>query len=1079
MLASTVELPPSSSLPPSSTSSSPPLSFPSTSSFRSKINRYWRCVHQDQKRVKQAVISDVSVSLPADIRPHATVAIEGIHMLGLLDSGASISCLGRNAMQRIEQLGLTMKPINQSVHTADGSSQSVLGFVEPKVSFKDRVEKIRLFVIPSLTQELYLGVDFWRKFELAPDIIGELTSSTNIPPRPADSIALSSHELSEGQQVLLDSVRSEFLSSEDVGLGKTPLLQHRIDTGSSVPIKQRYYTVSPAIQTILNEEADAMLARGVIEESQSPWSSPVLVVRKPDGKRRFCLDCRAVNKVTIKDAYPMPIIDGILASLHETVFISSVDLKDAFWQIELTQDSREKTAFTIPGRPLYHFVRMPFGLCNAPQTMCRLMDKVIPNELKEYVFVYIDDLLVVSKTFEDHVSRLRAVAKCLREANLTINVKKSKFCMKEIRYLGHVVGNGCIKADPGKVEAITKFPVPRTVRQVRSFLGMCGWYQRYISGFASIAAPITNLLAKHERFVWTDEAQEGFEKLKSCLTSAPVLRHPDFTKPFVIQCDASQSGVGGVLYQVDDEGDEHPIAYMSKKLNGAQRNYSVTEQECLAAILCIKKFRGYVEGMTFKVVTDHASLKWLMTQKDLTGRLARWSLKLQAFDFSIEHRRGSENVVPDALSRVHVDELTLPENDSPLNLDDVAFDSVPYLEMRNRIESQANRLPDLRVRGKHIFIRTRQRPGYPTVDSDCWRLWVPQGLTSLAITNAHCPPLASHPGVAKTLEKLRRSFYWPKMAVQVTTFVQACKTCKETKAPNVTLRPPMGDQVFVERPWQRLYIDLLGPYPRSKSGNTTLLIVLDHFSKFVLLKPIRKATAAEIVGFLEKEVFHVYGVPETIWSDNGVQFVSRDFQSLLGRYGVSHIRTASHSPQSNASERVNRSILAAIRSYITDNQQNWDAEISSISSALRNNVHESTGYSPHYLVFGQYFVNHGSCYKLLRELQALPEDEIQVLAPPDFKLLVGEKVRENLNRAYDRHEKAYNTRCRAVSFEPGQEIYRRNFQLSKFSDGVNAKLNKQWLKARVVNRIGNSLYELEDMAGKPLKLRYHAKDLKQ
>lgn len=496
---------------------------------KSKASRYWKEVRLSKQRLSRAVISEVSNEFPLDIRPHATISIMGLHIRGLLDSGASISCLGCNGLKRIEALGLKMKPISKSIHTADGSAQPVLGYLDLVVEFKNKSKKVRFFVVPSLTQELYLGIDFWDKFGLAPAMVSELSSI----PTFGDVVqpASNAHELSVEQQSLLDAVKQEFVSSEQAGLGKTSVLKHSIDVGSSTPIKQRHHFVSPPIQEILNSEVDAMLSRGIIEESKSSWSSPVLVVKKPDGKRRFCLDCRAVNNVTIKDAYPMPIIDGILASLHETVFISSIDLKDAFWQIELDVDSRDKTAFTIPGRPLYQFVRMPFGLCNAPQTMCRLMDKVIPSELREFVFVYIDDLLVVSKCFESHLARLKTVAKCLREANFTINVSKSKFAMREVKYLGHIVGNGQIKPDPGKVDAINEFPAPRTVRQVRRFLGLCGWYRRYISGFAAIAAPITDLLGKHSRFTWTDEAQVAFDKLKACLTSAPVLTHPDFSKP--------------------------------------------------------------------------------------------------------------------------------------------------------------------------------------------------------------------------------------------------------------------------------------------------------------------------------------------------------------------------------------------------------------------------------------------------------------------------------------------------------------------------------------------------------------------
>lgn len=541
--------------------------------------------------------------------------------------------------------------------------------------------------------------------------------------------------------------------------------------------------------------------------------------------------------------------------------------------------------------------------------------------------------------------------------------------------------------------------------------------------------------------------------------------------------------MGSVLYQLDDDGNERPIAFMSKKLNAAQRNYSITELECLAAILSVKRFRGYVEGMPFTIVTDHASLKWLMGQRDLSGRLARWSLKLQGFDFSIEHRKGSANVVPDALSRVYVDELDVDElmaEEAALNIDleSPAFEDTEYVSLRTTINENQQRLPDVRVMDGKVFHRSEFCSGDLQLDATVWKLWIPKPLQEPLMAAAHRPPMASHGGVAKTVERLRRQCFWPGMTVDVRRMVGNCSTCGETKAPNDTLRPPMGQQIATERPFQFVYTDMLGPYPRSKHGNTTILVVLDKFSKFILLHPLRKATAKEVIEFIEQRVIQMFGAPEVLYSDNGVQYKSKEFSALMQKYGVRHLTSATHAPQANASERANRSILAALRSYIDGDQSNWDVNLQAIACAMRSSIHASTKVTPFYALFGQHMMQHGSSYRLARTLQGLSEGNLEVLPAAEFRDLLHQNIKTNLVAAHQRHERAYNTRCKDVEFRPGQEVYRRNFALSDFAKGFNAKLGRQWLKARVLRKVGTAMYELEDLAGKSLALPYHAKDLK-
>lgn len=961
------------------------------------------------------------------------------------------------------------------VRTADGTPNEVLGYLELSITFNSITDVLKFCVVPSLKEEVYLGIDFWNKFKIIPFALDEIT----IPNEENNR-----HSLSDIQEKEVAEVIESFPSYERKGLGRTNIIEHTIDVGNSIPIKQRFYPISPAVRSEMYRELDRMIELDVIEESNSSWSSPVVMVRKSNGKSRLCLDSRKVNGLTKKDAYPLPLIDGLLGRLSETKYISSLDLKDAFWQIPLAVESRDKTAFTVPGRPLYQFKVMPFGLCNAPQTMCRLMDKVIPHRLHDKIFVYLDDLLIISSSYEEHISLIRLVAKLLSEAGLTINIDKSHFLLKEIKYLGFLVGEKGLRVDPEKVEAIVEFPVPATVKQIRRFLGMSGWYRRFIPNFSGITAPITDLLKNKKKFHWTPEAQSAFIQLKTLLTTSPVLKTPNYSRPFYIRCDASTQGIGSVLYQLSEENDELPISYMSQKLNGAQKNYSITELECLAAVLSVKKFRPYVEGHEFTIITDHASLKWLMTQRDLSGRLARWSLKLQAYNFKIEHQKASQNVVPDALSRIYCDsidefeeEINKFESVSMVDLNSSAFEDVEYKEFREKIVANPSQYPMLRVNENKIFIKQDPRRSEPLSLVSCWKLWVPKDLTSNLIAHEHTNPLSAHCGIKKTMQRLRRVYYWPRMIFEVTKFISDCETCKSCKAPNTTLRPPLGTAFISERPFQRIYVDLLGPYPRSKSGKTTIIIVVDQLTKFVVLKTINKAVASKIVEFLKNDIFLVYGVPEIIHSDNGVQFVGKEFQALLKEFGVKHMRTAIYSPQSNASERVNRSILAAIRAYLQGNHKEWDILLPEISCALRSANHDSTGHSPYYAVFGYNKIDHGDAYKLLRKINSVGESDLEILSTSDRLRLVHDQIRSNLSKAFKKNEHTYNLRSREIVFEPGQKVFVRTHPISDASKNFSAKLAPKFIKAFILSRQGNVNYIVGDENGNVMGT-YHAKDIK-
>ena len=604
-------------------------------------------------------VNEIHISMkPQDKRYYAHVEVLGEKLSGLLDSGASPTVI--NSFEIIKKFDIPTYPINLKVSTADGTKYNVTLYAEIPFSFRGQTKIIPTLYVPNFSQKLLLGITFWKAFRIHPcpleheDCnseesvfeINEIEAESNLDEKPPPVI------LSDREKEKLKEVVGTFPCSIPGKLGRTELIQHDIDVGDQKPIKQRHYEVSPYVLKKVREEVNRMLSMGVIKPSLSSWSSPVVIVPKPDGRIRLCLDLRKVNAVTKnKDAYPLPNIGTILSRLQSTKFISALDLKDAFWQIGLTERAKEVLAFKIPEMGLYQMEVMPFGATTAAQTMSRLMDLVIGHDLEPYVFVYLDDIIVVTDTFERHIQILTEVAKRIKSAGLTISVEKSRFCLDQMKFLGYVIDARGVRVDPDKVKCILNYPIPKTVKDIRRFIGMAGYYRRFVDRFSEISAPLTDLIKSKGKISWSEKADQAFRDLKSRLVSAPILATPKWNEKFTIHADASDFAVGAVITQGEGEK-EKPVAFMSKKLVGAQKHYTTTEKECLAILTAIEHFRGYIEGTSFNVITDHAALTWLNSLKIKSGRLARWIARLSCFDFEPKHKKGKLHVIPDALSRV-------------------------------------------------------------------------------------------------------------------------------------------------------------------------------------------------------------------------------------------------------------------------------------------------------------------------------------------------------------------------------------------------------------------------------------------
>ena len=444
----------------------------------------------------------------------------------------------------------------------------------------------------------------------------------------------------------------EICAVGDMKLGKTNIVKHKINTGDNKPIAQNPYRADIGRRKIIKEEIKKMFKNGIIRKSSGPWASPVVIVEKKDGSKRFCVDYRQINDITITDAHPIPRIDDLLEQFREANWFSSLDLASGYWQIEMDEKDREKTAFTCH-LGLFEFNVMPFGLKNAPPTFQRMMNEILGDWLDEFVVVYIDDIMIYSGTFEEHMEHIERVLNKLKECNLMIKLKKCRWCEQNIEFLGHVVGKDGLKPDPSKIEKVKGIKEPTTVTQVRSFLGLCSYYRRFIKGFSKIAKPLNELLKKNKRFEWKERQQKAFEKLKEKLIEYLILTYPDYGREFILITDVSGEGLEAVLTQLNEEGKETVIAYASRNLKEAEKNYPITEQECLAIVWGVEYFNKYLVDRKFTIVTDHSALKTLKTAKiPKSGRRARWMMNLQQYDFEIKHRSGKSNSNADALSRL-------------------------------------------------------------------------------------------------------------------------------------------------------------------------------------------------------------------------------------------------------------------------------------------------------------------------------------------------------------------------------------------------------------------------------------------
>lgn len=704
------------------------------------------------------------------------------------------------------------------------------------------------------------------------------------------------------------------------------------------------------------------------------------------------------------------------------------------------------------------------------QVLCEIVQEIIGCDMEPFVYPYMDDFLILTPTFEKHIEILTELAERLNKANLTISIEKSKFCVRETPYVGYLISEDGIKANPERMRPIFEYPAPKNLKALRRFIGMCGWYRRFIPNYATLIAPITNLLKKcNIPFRWTPEAQESFVKLKEILVSPQVLSPPDFSLPFTIQCDASLTGIGSVLTQNID-GDERVISYYSGKLNNAQINYTVTEKECLAVILSIEKFRPYIDGVKFTIITDHASLLWLKNQKEPTSRLARWSLRLQAYDFDILHRKGSLHVVPDALSRLHMDEENTSSqipNSSTLDDIDIECNAVSFENFSKTIDTQytglvnlvkasqlkGDQLEKFKYQNELLYIKDKQKYGYS------WLIYVPFDCIENVIQEGHDNILSGHGGFFKTLKRIRQNYYWPTMRDDISKYVQNCKICQSAKPNTTNSKSPMGALRITEYPWRAVALDFVGPLPRTKNGHAWILTMVDIFSKYTIAVPLRTATSDTLIKHLRADIFLTKGVPEYVICDNGSQFISHKFAEFLKSYNVNKKPTAAYTARQNPSECYNKIIGTALKMYIDQKQHNtWDVHLTEIVCSINTSTHTVTKKSPYELIYGGPMILDGQFHRLSRDVNNTDPDD-----RPTKLTTLWEDARAAMAAAFIKYKSNYDkTANKNLHYQIGEFVWKKNTTLSNKGDKRMHKLMPRFIKCKIIAKNGPNMYRLAD-----------------
>lgn len=895
------------------------------------------------------------------------ITLNSTHVMALLDTGSSRSFVSNcfcNQLQK-DSPKLLKAFIEKDCMLADASRITVSSAITVKVRFQDFTWKHEFWVMPDLAVSVVLGTDFMIAtnmnldfdqshlyFKFNPDrvfvIQNQERAQLNLIASVDQGDTPHMQQLTSAQRQTLNNLINDFPDVLTKQLGSTDRGVCHLELTDKTPCRAHPYPLPPPKLQKLRQHIEHLLETGVITQTISDYSSPCFLVPKKDGSQRLVVDYRKLNAKIKFDTFPLPTIESALMQFGGAKYFTILDLNSAYHQIPLTLESQRYSAFITPFGS-YTYTRLPFGLTVGSQILSRILANVFSDVSWQFLFLYLDDLLIFSNSFQEHMQHIKFVLNRLREAKFTVNPEKASFCASEISYLGYLISQSGIRVNPARIQPILDYPIPKNIRQVRRFVGMCGFYAKFIPHMSDIIDPLNSLKRKASKFKWEASQQQAFDTLKHCLSNPPLLHSPDFNQQFILQTDASDKALGAVLQQ-RRSNKLVPIAYASRLLTASEIHTSTYAKEALAAVWACERFSKYIEHSHFILQTDNQALSWLKAQPHCLGKIGRWLYRLSAFSFDVMHIPAVDNLVADSLSRLF-EEAPVPIaatilSDYPLSFTSIELHQKEDEECANMIEQlkQGIKLPRFCLQRNLLTfqasLKTRKR------------VVIPKALQPMILQYFHSSILGGHLGTTKTLHKIAQHFFWPKMNHTVAEYVRSCSDCLLAKPAQHT-HLGLHAASPSTRPWECVHIDFVGPLIKSTNGNIGILSIIDTFSKFVILLPVKRITAEITVSYLVDRVFSLFGPPQTLVSDNHSIFLSKAFKDLCFSWGIRHSRTSPYRPQGSHVERFHRNLRSSLIIFAHQNQTSWDYYIPFIQSAFNGAWHVSTKKTPCSLFLGR------------------------------------------------------------------------------------------------------------------------------